>query len=56
MLIWSDANRDADARQAPQESAQGRRGPGRGRGGPEQLASFNVHLLPHSYAVFAAEK
>lgn len=39
------------ARQAPQqESGQGP------RGGHEQRASFNVHLLPHSYAVFAAEK
>ena len=44
-------------RQGPQqESGQGRLGgEGRGRGG-EQRASFNVHLLPHSYAVFAAEK
>ena len=45
------------ARQAPQEpTGQGRRGGGRGRGGVEQRPSFNVHLLPHSYAVFAAEK
>src|ERR1035437_1426183 len=29
----------------------------RGRqGGGERRVSFNVHLLPHSYAVFAAEK
>jgi hypothetical protein len=31
----------------------GRRGR---RGGGEPRVSFNVHLLPHSYAVFAAEK
>jgi hypothetical protein len=29
---------------------------GRGRGGGEQRMTFTVHLLPHSYAVFAAEK
>ena len=46
------------ARQAPQqESRQGRRGGGRSRGGGgEQRASFNVHLLPHGYSVFAAER
>jgi hypothetical protein len=42
------------ARQTAQNPAQGRRGGGGGRG--EQRASFNVHLLPHSYAVFAAER
>jgi hypothetical protein len=31
----------------------GRRG---GRGGGERRTSFNVHLLPHSYVVLAAEK
>ncbi len=35
---------------------RGGRGGGRGRMGGEQRSSFNVHLLPHSYAVFAAEK
>jgi hypothetical protein len=34
----------------------GGRGGGRGRMGGEQQTSFNVHLLPHSYAVFAAER
>jgi hypothetical protein len=39
------------AQQAPQqETAQGR------RGGGERRAFFNVHLLPHSYSVFVAEK
>jgi hypothetical protein len=34
-----------------------RRGYGRGRGGPsEELTSFKVHLLPHSYSAFRAEK
>ncbi len=42
------------ARRSPPESGQGPRGGGRGLG--EQRASFDVHLLPHSYAVFAAEK
>ena len=42
------------ARQAPPASGQGRRGGG--RGGAEQRASFDVHLLPHSYSVFAAEQ
>jgi hypothetical protein len=31
-------------------------GPGRGRNAEEGRVTFNVHLLPHSYAVFAAEK
>ncbi|MGD0615643.1 MAG: hypothetical protein ABSA69_09410, partial [Verrucomicrobiota bacterium] len=32
-------------------------GYGRGRGGPsEELTSFTVHLLPHSYSAFRAEK
>jgi hypothetical protein len=34
----------------------GGRGRGRGGMGGEQRSSFNVHLLPHSYVVFAAEK
>jgi hypothetical protein len=34
---------------------RGNRGGG-GGGGGEQRANFSVHLLPHSYAVFAAEK
>jgi hypothetical protein len=38
------------ARQAPSEEC------GRDRRGGGQRASFNVHLLPHSYSVFAAEK
>jgi hypothetical protein len=43
------------ARQAPpEESGPGRRGGN--RGGGERRVSFNVHLLPHSYSVFAAEK
>jgi hypothetical protein len=45
------------ARQAPQEaSGQGRRGGGRGDSGGERRVWFNVHLLPHSYCVFATEK
>jgi hypothetical protein len=45
------------ARQAPQGGfGPGRRGGGFDRGGAEQRASFNVHLLPHSYAAFVAEK
>lgn len=43
-------------RQGPQGFSMGRRGGGRGRMSGEQRASFNVHLLPHSYAVFAAEQ
>jgi hypothetical protein len=42
-------------RQAVPGPGMGFRG-GRGRMGGEQRSSFNVHLLPHSYAVFAAEK
>ena len=38
------------AAQAPTE------GRGRRRDAEESRVSFNVHLLPHSYAVFAAEK
>jgi hypothetical protein len=43
--------------QAPPTGRGGRgnRGGG-GGGGGEQRANFSVHLLPHSYAVFAAEK
>jgi len=37
----------------PTETVPGRRGGGR-RG--EQRANFTVRLLPHSYAVFAAEQ
>jgi hypothetical protein len=32
------------------------RGSGRFGGGGDPRTSFTVHLLPHSYAVFAAEK
>ena len=44
--------------QAPQEeSGRGRRGGGHSRGGSgQQRATFNVHLLPHSYSMFAAER
>ncbi len=50
-----------DATLAPQTAAQGIGRGGRGFGGfggrgGEQRATFTVHLLPHSYAVFAAEK
>ena len=37
------------ARQAPHEFAPG-------RGGGEQRRSFNIHLLPHSYAILTTEK
>jgi hypothetical protein len=36
-----------------QAPTQGR---GRWRNNEESRMSFNVHLLPHSYSVFAAEK
>jgi len=39
----------------PDDTPPGRRGGGRGRRG-EQRANFTVRLLPHSYAVFAAEQ
>jgi hypothetical protein len=43
-------------RQAVPSPGMGGRGDGRGRMRGEQRDSFNLHLLPHSYAVFAAEK
>jgi len=45
---------DVIARQA--ESRGGQRGRRGRRGGGESRVSFNLHLPPHSYAVFAAEK
>jgi hypothetical protein len=42
-------------RQAAQNPGMGRRGGRFGRVSGEQRASFNIHLWPHSYAVFAAE-
>jgi hypothetical protein len=42
-------------RQMAQTPGMPGRGGGRGRMGGEQRSTFNVHLLPHSYAAFAAE-
>lgn len=43
--------------QASQEFGRGRRGgSGRQRRGQEQQTSSSIHLLPHSYVVFAAEQ